>query len=84
MSIIYTKESAAFLGPWPLGSLAQSMHKRVVHAQEISCFDKGFFCMHTRDLSCIHKRFFCVSTRDISLGWPMGELGLALGGGRHV
>ena len=27
---------APFLGPWPLGSLAQSMHKSVVHAQEIS------------------------------------------------
>ena len=29
-------------GPWPLGSLAQSMHKSVVHAQEISC-------VYTRD-----------------------------------
>ena len=28
---------ALCLGPWPLGSLAQSMHKSVVHAQEISC-----------------------------------------------
>ena len=33
---------APFLGPWPLGSLAQSMHKSVVHAQEISC-------VYTRD-----------------------------------
>ena len=33
---------AAFLGPWPLGSLAQSMHKSVLHAQEISC-------VYTRD-----------------------------------
>ena len=29
--------TAPFLGPWPLWSLAQSMHKSVVHAQEISC-----------------------------------------------
>ena len=29
--------TAASLGLWPLGSLAQSMHKSVVHAQEISC-----------------------------------------------
>ena len=36
--------TAAFLGPWPLGSLAQSMHKSVVHAQEISC-------VYTRDSS---------------------------------
>ena len=34
--------TAPFLGPWPLGSLAQSMHKSVVHAQEISC-------VYTRD-----------------------------------
>ena len=29
--------TAPFLGSWPMGSLAQSMHKSVVHAQEISC-----------------------------------------------
>ena len=40
---------APFLGPWPLGSLAQSMHKSVVHPQAIY-------------LLCIHKRFFCVYT----------------------
>ena len=34
--------TAPFLGPWPLGSLAQSMHKSVVHAEEISC-------VYTRD-----------------------------------
>ena len=34
--------TAPFLGPWPLGSLAQSMHKSVVHAKEISC-------VYTRD-----------------------------------
>ena len=34
--------TAASLGPWPLGSLAQSMHKSVVHAQEI-------YCVYTRD-----------------------------------
>ena len=33
---------APFLGPWPLGSPAQSMHTSVVHAQEISC-------VYTRD-----------------------------------
>ena len=34
--------TAPLLGPWPLGSLAQSMHKSVVHAQDISC-------VYTRD-----------------------------------
>ena len=29
--------TAASLAPWPLGSLARSMHTTVVHAQEISC-----------------------------------------------
>ena len=35
----------AHFGPSPLGSLAQSMHKSVVHAQEISC-------VYTRDSCC--------------------------------
>ena len=34
----------ALFGLWPLGSLAQSMHKSVVHAQEISCvYTRDFF-----------------------------------------
>ena len=70
--------TAAFLGPRPLGSLAQSMHKSVVHAQEISCvYTRGSFVyaqeillciqeissVYTRDLCCIHKRSR-VDTRD--------------------
>ena len=43
---------AASSGPWPLGSLAQSMHKSVV--QHSAC---------TGDLLCIHKRYFCAYTR---------------------
>ena len=40
--------TAAFLGPWPLCSLAQSMHKSVVHAQEI-------YCVYTRDF-CVFRK----------------------------
>ena len=35
----------AFFGPWPLGSLAKSMHKSVEHAQEC-CACTRILCMH--------------------------------------
>ena len=37
--------AALFLGPWPMGSLAQSTHKSVVHAQEC-CACTRILCMH--------------------------------------
>ena len=41
---------APFLGPWPLGSLAQSMRKSVVHAQEISCVYTGDSFLYTQQM----------------------------------
>ena len=46
-------------GPWPLGSLAQSMHKSVVHAQEISCVYR-----YRRDSFVYTQEIFCVYTRE--------------------
>ena len=43
-----------WLGPWPLGSLAQCMHQNVVHAQEC--------CACTRIL-CMHKNLDILTTR---------------------
>ena len=50
--------AAPFLDPWPLGSLAHSMHKSVVHAQEISCVCTRDAFVYTQEiLLCIHNRF---------------------------
>ena len=46
--------SGPWLGPWPLGSLAQCMHKSVVHAKEC--------CACTRIL-CMHKNLDILTTR---------------------
>ena len=48
---------SALFGPWPLGSLAQSMHKSAVHAQEISC-------VYTRDSFVYTQEIFCEYTRE--------------------
>ena len=50
--------TAPFLGPWPLGSLAQSMHKSVAHAQEISC-------VYTRDSLCIRNQ--CINVTSVAM-----------------
>ena len=49
---------APFLGPWPLGSLAQSMHKSVVHVQEISCYTQEI-------LLCIHNK--CINVTSVAM-----------------
>ena len=50
--------TAPFLGAWPLGSLAQSMHKSVVHAQEI-------YCVYTRDSFVYTDVISCVYTKGV-------------------
>ena len=45
--------TAAFLGPWPLGSLAQSMHKSVVHARDLLFLHNNLFCSETAQ----HRRW---------------------------
>ena len=62
---------AAFLGPWSLGSLAQSMHKSVVHAQEISCIHRRFFCVYTRDPLCRHKRSLVQTQETLTICWRL-------------
>ena len=55
----------AMFGPWPLGSLAQSTHKSVVHAQEISCVCTRDSFVYTQEISCIGTRISCVDTGDL-------------------
>ena len=56
---------APFLGPWPLGSLAQSMHKSVVHAQEISCVYTRNSFVYTQ--LCEIMRNYVFNIRDTSI-----------------
>ena len=57
--------TAAFLGPWPLGSLAQSIHKSVVHAQEISCVYTRDSFVYTQEISCVYTGEFDEKLRFI-------------------
>ena len=49
---------AAFLGPWPMGSLDQTMHRSVVHAQEISCVYTRDSFVYTQQISCVYTKGF--------------------------
>ena len=63
-----------WLGPWPLGSLAQCMHKSVVHAQEccactrILCiylyihYTRIIICLAPKQLLYTYNDLFCSNT----------------------
>ncbi len=61
---------APFLGPWPLGSLAQSMHKSVVHAQEISCVYTRDSFVYTQEISILKKYRFSVVLEAVHVQQP--------------
>ncbi len=62
--------TAASLGPWPLGSLAQSMHKSVVHAQEISCVYTRDSFVYTQEISILKKYRFSVVLEAVHVQQP--------------